>query len=388
VNRSEAPTPVFYGWRNAWLLFFIYMATTGFVFYAFAVIFPVMIKATGWNRGDASIASSLNMLMMGFLVPAAAFILNRIGTRRSIIVGLVILLIALSLLGTVTTRMWHWVVLWGVVIPVAVVLCGFYPVQVTVMSWFERKRATVLGFVMTGAALGGFIAQPVYTWTMQVAGKWQVGWLLSTGFALVALILSFWVKSRPADVGQYPDGIDPDGADGDVAGNQAPPRTYKTPVAWVVRDAFRTPTLWLIIGVMMTQSMPTILITTHGILHLTDLGYSPMQAATILMLGIMGSGIGRFPMGWLGDRIEPRWIATAALALMLVSFVGLWKGPSSNALMVFGPCFGISFGTLLVMISTMMANYYGPSSYAGISACIAPLLTLISASIDGCRIRR
>ncbi len=371
----------FYGWKNAWLLFFIYMATTGMVFYAFTVIFPVMIVATGWNRGDASIASSLNMLMMGCLVPLAAVMLDRIGSRRMITIGLIILSIGLLLLGTIAERMWHWIALWGIVIPVAVALCGFYPVQITVMSWFERKRATALGFVMTGAALGGLIAQPVYTWFMQVVGSWRTGWLLSAAFAAGALVLSFWVRGKPADVGQSPDGIEPGNGPGGVGQDQGTARTYKTPASWPVRDVFRTHTIWFIVCVMMTQGMPTILLTTHGILHLTDLGYSQMESASILMLVIMGSGLARFPAGWLGDRIEPRWIISASLVLMLAAFIGIWRGTSLNSLMVFGPLFGVAYGALLVMISTMIANYFGPACFVGVSAVIAPILTIVSASI-------
>jgi len=371
----------FYGWKNAWLLFFIYMAATGFVFYAYTVVFPEMVAVTGWNRGDASIASSISMLMMGFLVPLVAVILNRIGSRLTILTGLIILFAGLLLLGTVRIRMWHWIVLWGVIIPAGVGLCGFFPVQMTVMSWFARKRATALGFVMTGAALGGFIAQPLYTWVIANTGDWQMGWRLSAGIVFGALILSYWVKGKPADIGQVPDGVDPQALKTvkDLTGTRR--EIYRTTTSWQVREVFRTSTIWCIIGVMITQGSTTILINTHGILHITDLGYSSMQAASVLMLVILGSGFGRFPMGWLGDRIEPRRIAFVTLVFMLASFIGFWRAPNFTSLLVFGPLFGICYGTILVMISTMIANYFGPDSYVKISACISPFLTILGATV-------
>lgn len=372
---------LFYGWKNAWRLFFIYMANTGLVFYAYTVVFPMMIQATGWNRGDASIASSLNMVMMGMLVPPAAFILRRIGSRKMIIIGLIILLIDLLLLATITTRMWHWIVIWGLGIPLAAVLCGFYPVQITVMKWFERKRSTALGFVMTGAALGGFVAQPVYTWFMQLTGAWQTGWLLSAGVTFLALLLSFQVKGQPEDVGQFPDGIDPANTRDGEKSEEAIQQTDKSRSAWAVRDVFKTSTIWCIAVVMLAQSMPTIMLTNHGILHLTDLGHTQMHAATVLMFVIMGSGMARFPAGWLGDRIEPRRIVTASIIIMLVSFAGIWQGFSYALLLIYGSLFGIAYGSLLVMISTMIANYYGPDAYVSTSAVIAPVLTIINSSV-------
>lgn len=375
---SKSP---FYGWKNAWLLFFIYMANTGLVFYAYTVIFPVMVQETGWSRGDASIAHSLNMLLLGLLVPLVAIILNRIGSRKSIIIGLVILLSGLFLLGTLTSRFWHWMLIWGVLVPAGQVLSGFLPIQVTVMFWFNRKRATALGLVMTSAGVGGFIAQPVYTWFMQVTRTWQTGWLLSGGFTLLALILSFWVRSKPADMGQYPDGISPGEAEAYDAAEKKAVRTYRTSSVWTVREVFKTPTIWFFIAVGITQVMPIIFITSHGVLHITDMGYTSMQAAYVLMFMLLGSGLARFPMGWVGDRIEPRWIATGALSLMLIAFIGIWRAPNLNILMGFGPLFGICYGTLLVIMSTMMGNYYGPESYASINAVTAPFLTIISASI-------
>jgi len=371
----------FYGWKNAWLLFFIYMAAAGFVFYAYTVIFPEMIEATGWDRGDASIASSLNMLMMGFLVPLVAIILKRIGSRRAITVGLLLLFVGLLLLGTVTVRMWHWIVLWGVMVPVAAGLCGLFPVQITVMSWFVRRRATVIGFVMTGAALGGSIVQPAYTWVIQSTGQWETGWLLSSGCVLVALCLSFRVRSKPSDIGQFPDGLGPTGRASTGNGTSMVDRVYRTPAPWEVREVFRTRTAWLITGVMVPQAMTTILINTHGRLHITDIGYSRMQGATVLMFVILGSGIARLPMGWLGDRIEPRYIVSGALLFMLISFMVFWRGSSFGLLVASGSVFGICFGTLLVMLSTMIANYFGTESYASISACISPFLTVIGAAI-------
>ena len=384
TDQMQTPLPEtsFYGWKNAWVLFFIYMVSTGLVFYAFTVIFPVMLQSTGWNRGDASIAISVGMLAGGFLIPVAVVILNKIGSRKSIIIGLAILVIGLVLLATVTSRLWHWIVLWGILIPMAQCLCGLLPIQVNIMFWFNRKRAMALGLVMTGAPLGGVFAPPVYTWLMTVMGGWRMGWALSALVVLLGLILSFWVKSKPQDVGQFPDGISPGSAMlNEESGKTGSARTFRTQTIWTIRYVFKTPTIWFITGVNITQMMALLLVTNHGVLHLTDLGYSNMHAALILSLIILGSGSVRIPMGWVGDRIEPRWLILSALVLMLIGFIGIWKAPSLALLMVFGPIFGIAYGTLIVMMPTITGNYYGHEIFASINGFFAPLLTIIGAIV-------
>ena len=379
---SQAHRQRFYGWTNAGLLTFIYMATTGLVFYAFPVIFPVMLNQTGWNRGDASIAISVSMVAGAFLIPLAAKLINRFGSRKVIIVGLILLFIDLLLLSTVVSKLWHWIVIWGIFIPVARMLCGLLPAQVTMMFWFNRKRAMAIGLLMTGAPLGGFFAPPIYTWFVTHMGGWRFGWMLSTGVVFLAIIASLWVKSKPSDVGQHTDGIAPGQR---PSNNPTDPghgmKTHKTDAVWTLKQVLKSPSIWFITGVNITQMMGLGMVVNHGALHLTDIGYDLMDAAFILSLIIGSSGIVRFPMGWLGDRVEPRWIISGALVLMVIGFVGIWKAPSYGALMVLGPIYGISYGTILTILPTITGNYYGPDVFASINGFFGPFLTITGAAV-------
>ena len=380
VNAQTSQTP-FYGWINAALLTFIYMATTGLVFYAFSVIFPVMLNDTGWNRGDASIAISVSMLAGGFLVPIAAMLLNKFGSRKVIIVGLMILFADLFLLSTVVSKLWHWIFVWGIIIPIGRLLCGLLPAQVSIMFWFSRKRAMAIGLLMSGAPLGGFFAPPIYTWFMTHMGGWRFGWMLSTGVVLIALLMSFLVRSKPSDVGQYPDGITPTRADGEVHNPNEGIRTHRTQTVWTLKEVLKTPTIWFITVANITMGLGLGLVVYHGVLHLRDIGYQPMQAAWILSIIIMSSGVVRFPMGWVGDRLEPRWIIFGALILNVIGFVGIWQAPSYGALLIIGPMYGISYGTMLTIMPTLTGNYYGPEVFANIQGFFGPFVTIISAAV-------
>ena len=95
----------------------------------------------------------------------------------------------------------------------------------------------------------------------------------------------------------------------------------------------------------------------------------------------MGSGCARFPMGWLGDRIEPRLIVIAVMILRLAAFVGLWKAPSLGLLIACGLVFGFSYGTTIVMIPTLSANFFGPAVFASINGFLAPIIIIFGASV-------
>lgn len=370
----------FYGWKNTVFLFFI-MYSAGIVFYSISIIFPAMIKDLEWTRGPASLALTINILIMGFLAPIIAISINKYGNKKTLIFGWIAVVVTMILLGTVIRQLWIWTVLWGIIAPIGMAFCGFIPVITNVMLWFNVRRATVLGIVMTGFALGGFITQPLYTWLMGVTGSYQIGWFVNATAGCIALALTFFIIEKPEDLGQHPDGLDPEDMDSTSAGKLTAPRTYRSSVNWPLKAVFKTPSIWFLMAVNTGFMQALFLITSHGVLHFTDIGFTSMQAASVLSFIIMSSGIAGLPMGMLADRIEPRWITSVAMIAMLLMFLGLWKVPNMGFLMAVGPVFGFCYGTVGIMLTTIMGNYYGPEAFPKINGVLAPIGTVTSAII-------
>lgn len=373
---------MFYGWANTAILSAVYFVTSGLVVYGYSVIFPAMVEDFGWSRGTASYANSIQYFIAGFMAPVVAIVLKKIGSKRAITLGVASTLVVLLLLGTVTRGIWIWTLLWGIAIPLGLSLCGLVPLQLNVMQWFNVKRTMVIGLVLTAAPVGGFIAQPLFTWLMERSGTWQTGWLVSAAAAGLVLILCLWLRSKPEDVGQFPDGIAP-GTNESVGAKpeQAVARTYRSSTQWTIREALQTWTLRLFVVVYFTRIMALMLVLSHGVLHFTDVGYTSMQAAYVSMSILIGSAVIRFPMGWVGDRVEPRLLLMGGLALMLLSFGVIWQAPSFLILMIFGPIFGLAYGTTIVMTAPLVGNYFSPESYPSIMSVVMPITTVCVASV-------
>ena len=198
MTSTTATTTVsekFYGWANLRTLFAIYLLVMGMVFYGFNVIFPEMITDMGWSRGDASWAQSIRGILIGLSTPFVALFINRYGAQKSMLFGLSILTVGLFLLGTVTSELWHWIVLWGLLMPLGFAFGGVVPIQTTVSYWFNRKRSMALGLVMTAGGVGGFIAQPFYAWLIAHFGSWQMGWLVAGCCAFAAALCALMILS-------------------------------------------------------------------------------------------------------------------------------------------------------------------------------------------------
>ncbi len=302
MTETSVGTRGFYGWKNVVLLFFVYLSTLGIVFYGYSVIFPAMIKALEWNRGTASIAQTICVLLMGTIIPLVAYSINKNGVKKTMRFGIALLSVGMLLLGTVTSRMWQWIILWGLVVGIGFGFCGTVPIQTLLMHWFNVKRATAIGLVMTGAAVGGFLAQPFFTWLMGLVNSWRVAWLVGAGFGVVALVCSFFLVNKPEDLGQFADGLSPEQIAEAQKASGGGAHTFRTSIIWDVKDVFRTPVIYFITIFVIGQLMSLFMITSHGYLHFIGRNFTQMQAASILSFIILGSGCARFPAGRLAGR--------------------------------------------------------------------------------------
>ncbi|MBW2624510.1 MAG: MFS transporter [Deltaproteobacteria bacterium] len=210
---------------------------------------------------------------------------------------------------------------------------------------------------------------------MAAAQSWEAAWLFAAGFSSIGLALTIFIVGRPRELGQYPDGINPDKTEDMATGSENAAKTYRSPVDWPLREALKMPTIWLFILVAISNGLSIILVHSHGVLHMTDLGYSPMQAASVLSLIILASGIASLPMGWLADFIEPRWLCTGCMAGMLLTLIIIWKAPSIELLMLSGFIFGFCFGGILILNPTMLGNYFGPEAFLKVNGLVMPMVT-------------
>ena len=383
MTNAQQPRPLFFGWINLCFFFIIYASLYGFVFYGFTVVFPEMVNSLGWSRGSASMAHTLRGFSLGVLAPLVAIAIAKFGAKKTMTVGVLIGIVAMVLLATATTELWQWTVLWGFVMPLSFSFGGALPIQTILTYWFNVKRGLTLGIVLASGPLAGFVAAPMITYIMQQTGTWKTGWLTAGGFCMLAFTVTFFIKNKPADIGQFSDGIDPDTQpEPSAAVKNTTPRTYRTSELWTFREAARKPVVYLMAFCMVSQASAIYLLTTHGVLHLTDLRFTGMEAASVIGNLILFSGLARFPAGYLGDRIEPSRIIAVSLVGMGLSLIGIWKAPQSMAmLLVYSAVYGFCFGAMVPLFPALIGNYFGPTAFASVTGFLTPFGVLLGAPV-------
>lgn len=73
--------------------------------------------------------------------------------------------------------------------------------------WFEKKRGLAVGLANIGAGAGSIIAPMIITATI-ASYDWRMAFFVLGAISAVILIaLVFIIKTKPSDVGLYPDGL-------------------------------------------------------------------------------------------------------------------------------------------------------------------------------------
>jgi sugar phosphate permease len=241
-----------------------------------------------------------------------------------------------------------------------------------------------MGFVLSGGVVGGVIVQPLFSWLIERAGTWRVGWISAALIVLLVTFLSLFIRSKPSDVGQQPDGFSEGGNGSAVRANRS--KVYRTTSNWPLKAILRSRVLWLILVVEIGIRQSFVFITAHGVLHFTDIGFSSMEGALLLSVCVGSSIFSRIPTGWLADRVEPKWIITTALGLMCLSLTSIWLSRSLTLLFGLSAIFGFCFGGLWVMLPTIKGNYFGAETYHHLFGFTHPITSVFvypSAAIAG-----
>jgi MFS family permease len=319
MTEDSRDGKVYYGWWISVLMLYFLIFSGGFGLYGFPVYIPRFEAAFGWTRTQVVSAAAAWAIVYGFCAPLIGVLLQRFGARKMLSIGTVACA-ATYLLTSMISELWQLYACVGL-LGVTIGSTTLVPAQTVVTTWFNEKRGRAMGIVMMGIGIGGLCIPPLITVFIQNVG-WRNSWRLSALIYLVLLLppLLLFLKNRPSDVGQLPDGAAPD----EAAGAQ-------TAVGVTVNRAVRSPAFWLLFAIYVFQLyvMSAVSINTQAFAE--DVGYTMTTAALFMSFAVGISIPGRFLFGWLADRYSPQY---------LLAITGLFQIAGSWALWLFVITFG------------------------------------------------
>jgi MFS family permease len=376
----------FYGWTLLAAYWVILFAVLGFPPYGSGIVNTWMAEDLGFDRTMLGVPYSVLMFVSGLPAPLVAALVIRKGTRFAMIAGSLTLLVACLYMALFANSFWEAVLGAGVLTGAGVVMGGALPVQTSTMRWFVRRRALAFAIILSAGGIGGVLAPPLLNYLIAETGDWRTGWWVFAGFAALSAVVAFlFAKEQPSDLGQQPDG-DEAGSSVAAGAKSVGHTVHKTLEAWTPREAVRSPTLWLLLFCACGMSMGYTWFLSHGLAHLQDLGHTKNVAAFTASSMAGTTLLGKFAVGLLGDRVEPRYLFASSIALFGLGILLIVNARDLVSLWGFGICLGIGWGGALTCLMTIMANYYGAKAYpatVGMILAVQPTVSSISPALSG-----
>ena len=357
---------MFYGWIIVSLALLVNSLSSGPVWSGVGVWMKALELHFGWSRAQLSGAFSMAQLEGSIIGPLMGYLIDRLGSRRMVLIGMVITGLGFLLFSR-TNSILIFYVSYGLIM-LGTAAGTWLPYMTVVNRWFARRRGMAMAIAAEGSPLGGLALVPILAWAVTPG---NYGWSVTAQwigvvFLCLALPMSLLIRERPEDHGVLPDG-DPPGQG--ARETTRPGGTLNSPgqLNFTARQAIRTSAFWLI---TFGHAFSTILfatLTVHLVLMLTDQGLS-IQSASYVFSVIMGSAaIFQLIGGYVGDRI-PINIAIAVFGFIQAGgFLMAVLVDSLPMAMLFAVVFGAGFGGRNPLTTAIRGEYFGKNAFATIT---------------------
>ena len=334
---------IFYGW---------FIVAAGIVSYAlgygarysFSVIFPALLTEFNWPRDTTAIMLSVHLLVYGFVAPLAGNLVDRIGPRKTMVSGTILLSMGLALSG-VCRQPWHFYLSFGVLTGAGLCLIGAVPFTTVLRNWFETKRGLAFSILFCGAG-AAFAWYPVIAFLIESTG-WQNTFMIE-GVVLCGLMLPLIIlviRYHPREKGLISDNP------AKAAGNQTASETGAAlivdhawaAVDWTLPNAIRTHRFWLLcLSSFSMWGITQHIMVAHHVAFATDLGYSRIYASSVLSLFGIFFAFGSLS-AFVSDRIgrENTMIIGAVIGISGILVLFFMKNTSDSWMLYY---YAITFG--------------------------------------------
>ena len=355
--------PSFYGWKLLAIFWIILFANFAFPLYGASVVNTYMAEALHWDRTQLGLAYAIYQLMIGAPAPLIAILIARRGVRFTAALGCAVVAAGAVLMSSVVHTSLQTDLVYGVMIGLGAMTGGVLVAQTGINRWFSRFKGLAITLVHTGGTFGGFVAARLLDKVIRAFnGNWRAGWWLMAGLSAVCAILALFVRERPADLGQLPDGAVENTAS-ISSQSAAKERVHKTNEDWTLLDALRTPAIWLILISLLGFSAGYPLYIAHGNAHLRDLGYTPAQAASSISIMLLCALFGTLMFAAMADSVEPRLVWAVSSVVFAAGMLLAMRASGAAGLYLYAILLGTSFGACFSAMMVLPANYYGVKGY-------------------------
>jgi MFS family permease len=292
-------------------------------------------------------------------------LIDRIGTRKCIFIGITIISVALVLMSRINNIYAYYA---SFMLLSTGMSAGLSNAEYTaVANWFKRRRALALGLVASGFGLCGLMS-PLLVYLIDSYGWRNALLLLAPAIVALGWPLSLLIKHRPEPYGLHPDGDkDPPPVSASGSGNAT--SASHDGLTW--RQCVATRNFWYMVLFTFFTGFCQSAINVFNISHLTNVGL-PRETAGWAVTGItLSSLIGRLGFASLGDRFDKKKLIILAAAMEAVGVFVFAYISSPWMIIPFLLLYGPGFGAPIPLMQAIQAECFGTKAFASLRGTLS-----------------
>ena len=354
------------------------------LFHGMAVWAVALERQFGWTRAQLGLALTLTRVESGLIGPLEGYLVDRVGTRRMVFIGLVILGGGWLFFSRVE-NLWMFYVAY-VLMAMGQGMGSWIPLMTMLNKWFTRRRSSAIGWANVVSRFGALLLVPAIAWAVADAPG-RIGWqttalILGIGILVLAGPLASLIRNNPEDYGEVPEGRRSRPSAAATSAGPARPRQQELSAY----EALRTPAFWLIAFGHGFTSMVLLAIMTHLGLLMVDKGFSAQDAGWVVSAYTGVAMVFQLVGGYSGDRMSKRVALAFFTAVQAGGVLLLVVAETMPMFFAFALLFGIGFGGRNPLTVAIRADYFGTGSFGkilGFSTVPMNLLLLIASPFAG-----
>ena len=320
------------------------------------------------------------MVLSGLAAPLVGRFIMKRGTRRAIVLGNLLNLVGLVLLAYMKD-LWQLYLGNGILLGLGIAIGGMLAVMTVINNWFVMKRSIALAVAMAGMGLSGAVSTPILVKLIEVIG-WRTTYLLVAVVVAVLCVIipGIFLRNKPEDLGQVPDGPASLKPDADIQKKYK--NLYKTPVEFTAKEAMHTRTLWLLVAFGTLQFFTLNVMMTQHYNFLITIRISQNTAAFAIGFFNAVMAASQLGIGLLGLRFKMQNLAIISMVAGAAGYGCLLTAAAYTEflILIFIYCalLGIGFGIQAIAMGNLFPDYFGRTEFAKIMGYTMPFNIFIS----------
>jgi sugar phosphate permease len=339
--------------------------SSGIGFYGHGVILDPLRRVHGWTKGTVSSAITLYFFSNGIVGLLIGRWMDRYGPKWFLVCGSIIFALSISALNWCNSIPQLFIAY--LIMSVGFCCTSLVPVNTLITNWFVRKRGLAMSIANTGLSVGGVLLVPLTSYFIIRKGLGITLPALGILYSMVIIPMAvFFIKQKPSDLGQYPDGDHPD----ILIDKQHRARTAIGQMqVWTRIEAMKTMAFWAIAVAFMLALGGQIAYLIHQVSFISQ--YLGLQkAAMAVSITAAASITGRLVLGTFVDRCEKRYVAMACFFIQGIAVLLLAFYHHVVLLYLCTFAFGLTMGSIIMLQSLIIGECFGIPSFATVSGTI------------------